>query len=220
VPFEAAMPAGPLFSDWSAAEWYGQRARWLLEQGDMARANRTAVAARASAPATARSLDSLMAVASRRKGGREAYDEGVQLLRAGQKADSRVAFERAVAADPELAAAWVLLSERRRVDGDLAGAAAAIQLARRSSDLAVRGDAEIMAGLLELAKKDPKAALQRFTEAQRFAPLNAQAYLYEASVHAQSGDVPSAVAALRRGLAASPGSHELSAALAQLGQVP
>ena len=220
VPFEAAMPAGPLFSDWSAAEWYGQRARWLLEQGDMARANRTAVAARASAPATARSLDSLMAVASRRKGGREAYDEGVRLLRAGQKADSRVAFERAVAADPELAAAWVLLSERRRVDGDLAGAAAAIQLARRSNDLAVRGDAEIMAGLLELAKKDPKAALQRFTEAQRFAPLNAQAYLYEASVHAQSGDVPAAVAALRRGLAASPGSHELSAALAQLGQVP
>ncbi len=220
VPFEPVMPAGPLFSAWTAAEWYGQRARWLLEQGDMARANRTAAAARVAAPATARSLDSLMAAASRRTRGRQAYDEGVRLLGQGQKAEARGAFERAVEADAEMAAAWVLLSERRRVDGDLAGAADAIRMARRSTDTVVRGDAEIMAGLLEMAKKDMPAALARFTEAQRIVPLNARAYLYEASVHAQSGDVPFAIAALRRGLAASPGSPELAAALAQLGQVP
>ena len=48
----------------------------------------------------------------------------------------------------------------------------------------------------------------------------ARAYLDEASVHAQSGDTPAAITALRRGLAASPGSPELATALAQLGQVP
>jgi hypothetical protein len=51
-------------------------------------------------------------------------------------------------------------------------------------------------------------------------PGNARAYLYEAQVHAQAGDANATVAALRRGLAAAPGSPELAAALTKMGQVP
>jgi Flp pilus assembly protein TadD len=84
----------------------------------------------------------------------------------------------------------------------------------------VRCDAEIMAGLLALMKQDPAGALTRFAAAQQLVPGNARAYLYEAQVHAQAGDEKATIAALRRGLAAAPGSPELSAALVKLGQVP
>jgi cytochrome c-type biogenesis protein CcmH/NrfG len=129
-------------------------------------------------------------------------------------------LERAVAIDPENAQAWVVLAERRRVDGDLAGSAAAIERARRSSDVQVRSDAEVMAGMLALAKQDAAGALAAFAAAQKLVPGNARAYLYEAQVHAQAGDLNATVAALRRGLAASPGAQELTAALVKLGQVP
>ena len=132
----------------------------------------------------------------------------------------RASLERAVEIDPENAHAWVVLAERRRIDGDLAGSAAAIEHARRSSDVQVRSDAEVMVGMLALAKQDPNGALAAFAAAQRLAPGNARAYLYEAQVHAQAGDLKATVAALRRGLAASPGAQELTAALDKLGQVP
>ena len=84
----------------------------------------------------------------------------------------------------------------------------------------IRSDAEVMSGLLAVVKQDPTAALAAFTAAQKLVPANARAYLYEAQVHAQAGDLPATIAALRRGLAAAPGAQELSAALVQLGQVP
>jgi Tfp pilus assembly protein PilF len=114
----------------------------------------------------------------------------------------------------------VRLAERLRIDGDLAGSAAAIEHARRSDDVQVRSDAEVMAGMLALAKQDPTAALTAFAAAQRLVPGNARAYLYEAQLHAQAGDLNATVATLRRGIAAAPGSQELAAALVKLGQVP
>jgi len=84
----------------------------------------------------------------------------------------------------------------------------------------VRGDAEIMAGMLALAKQDASGALAAFAAAQKLVPGNPRAYLFEAQVHAQANDLVATVAALRRGLAAAPGSPELAAALARLGQVP
>ena len=93
-------------------------------------------------------------------------------------------------------------------------------IARVSDDVGVRGDAEIMAGLLALAKKDPAEALARFVAAQKLVPGMPHAYLYEAELHAQAGDRRAAAEALRRGLAAAPGSPELASALARLGQAP
>ncbi len=220
IPFVAAEPAGPLFQQWTTAEWYGSRARWLLENGDSTRAGRTIVAARDAVPVEAAALTALQATAERRARSLAAYDEGIGIIGRGMKAEGRAALDRAVAIDPENARAWVVLSERRRTDGDLAGAEEAIVRARRSTDIEVRGDAEIMAGLLALAKQDPIAALARFGEAQRLVPSNARAYLYEAQIHAQAGDANATVAALRRGLAAAPGSPELTAALVRMGQVP
>jgi spermidine synthase len=220
LPFTASEPPGPLFSAWSAADWYGARARWLFAQGDTARAARTVAAARDAVPAAAASLEAMLATSAAHARSRDAYDEAMRLLAQGMKTEARAALERAVTIDPENAQAWVVLAERRRVDGDLAGSAAAIERARRSSDIQVRSDAEVMAGLLAVAKQDPVGALAAFAAAQKLVPGNARAYLYEAQVHAQAGDLNATVAALRRGLAAAPGAQELTAALVKLGQVP
>ena len=220
LPFVAYEPSGPLFSEWQTADWYSARAHWLFEQGDSARAARTVVAARDAAPAAAVALDAMLATAAAHARSQAAYDEAIRLMGEGMKAEARASLERAVEIDPENAHAWVVLAERRRIDGDLAGSAAAIEHARRSSDVQVRSDAEVMAGMLALAKQDPDGALAAFAAAQRLAPGNARAYLYEAQVHAQAGDLNATVAALRRGLAASPGAQELTAALVKLGQVP
>ena len=220
IPFVAAEPSGPLFQQWTPAEWYGARVRWLLENGDSARAGMTIAAARDAVPTEAATLTALQATAARRARSLAAFEEGMGLMGRGLKAEARAAFDRAVAIDPENARAWVVLSERRRMDGELVGAEEAIVHARRSTDIELRGDAEIMAGLLALAKLDPSAALARFGEAQRLVPSNARAYLYEAQIHAQAGDANATIAALRRGLVAAPGSPELTAALVKMGQVP
>jgi spermidine synthase len=220
IPFVGAAPTGPLFADWSAAAWYGARARWLLEQGDTVRAARTIAAARSGAPGEVAVLEALLANSARRAHSNAAYDEATQLLSQGNTAGGRAALESAVTLDPDNTQAWVVLAERRRVGGDLVGSAAAIEHARTSDDVKVRGDAEIMAGLLALAKQDPAGALARFAAAQQIVPGNARAYLYEAQVHAQAGDANATVTALRRGLAAAPGSPELAAALVKMGQVP
>jgi spermidine synthase len=220
LPFAAVEPEGPLFSAWRPEDWYGARARWLFAQGDSARAARTVAAAREAVPAAAASLDAMLATAAAHARSGAAYDDATRLLGQGMKAEARASLERAVSIDPENAQAWVVLAERRRMDGDLAGSAAAIERARRSSDVQVRSDAEVMAGLLAVTKQDTAAALAAFTAAQKLVPGNARAYLYEAQVHAQAGDLNATVAALRRGLAASPGAQELSAALVRLGQVP
>jgi spermidine synthase len=220
LPFAATEPTGPLFSAWTPDQWYGARARWLLEQGDSTRAAITVRAARDAVPGQAAALDALIASSAARARGRAAFDEATRLLGQGEKAAARTALERAVEIDPDNTQAWVVLAERRRIDGDLAGSAAAIEHARRASDVQVRSDAEVMAGLLALAKQDPTAALAAFAAAQKLVPGNARAYLYEAQVHAAAGDLNATVAALRRGLAASPGAQELSAALVKLGQVP
>jgi Tfp pilus assembly protein PilF len=171
-------------------------------------------------PSAAPALDALLATSAARARSAAALADATQLLGQGRKADARAALERAVAIDPQNARAWVILAERLRIDGDLAGSAAAIERARRADDVQVRSDAEVMAGLLALAKQDPAGALAAFAAAQKLVPGNARAYLYEAQVHAQAGDLNATVTALRRGLAAAPGSPELTAALVKLGQVP
>jgi spermidine synthase len=220
IPFVPAEPAGALFADWSPAQWYGARTRWLLEQGDSPRAARVARAAHDAAPGEAAALDALIATSAVRANSRIAYEQGMELLGNGMNAEARAEFERAVSIDPHNERAWVVVAERRRIDGDLAGSAVAIEHARASEDIEVRGDVEIMAGLLALAKHDPAEALARFIAAQKLVPSMPHAYLYEAELHVQGGDAQAAVAALRRGLAAAPGSPELAAALVKMGQVP
>ena len=165
-------------------------------------------------------LVKLLENATRRSRSQVAYDEGARLMSRGMKPQAREAFERAVTIDPTNGQAWVVLAERRRVDGDLAGSAVAITHARQSDDVQVRSDAEVMVGLMALVKKDVTGALKGFADAQRILPSSARAYLFEAQAHAQAGNKAAAITALQRGIAAAPGSPELAAALAQLGQAP
>jgi spermidine synthase len=220
IPFTAFRPAGPLFDAWTPEGWYTARGTWLLEQGDAARAARTLAAARAASPEAARALEPLLASADRRARSGVELQHATRLIGQGRREEARAALERAVAVDPANSRAWVILAERRRIDGDLAGSAEAIQHARASGDIETRGDAEIMAGLLAQAKHDSTGALARFTAAQVLVPGNARAYLYEAQVHLTAGNPAAAVAAIRRGLAAAPGSPELTEALARLGERP
>lgn len=220
IPFVATQPSGALFGDWTPARWYGARARWLAERGDTVRAAATVRAMRAAVPAEAAAVEAVLANATRRSRSQAAYDEGARLMSQGMKPEARVAFERAVTIDPSNGQAWVVLAERRRVDGDLSGSVEAIAHARQSSDVQVRSDAEVMVGLMALVKQDPAGALKGFADAQRILPSSPRPYLFEAQVHAQAGDTPAAIAALRRGLAAAPGSPELAGALVKLGQVP
>ncbi len=220
IPFVASEPAGALFADWTPAEWYRSRARWLGERGDTQRAAATVRAMRATAPAEAAELEKLLENATRRSRSQVAYDEGARLMSQGMKPQAREAFERAVTIDPTNGQAWVVLAERRRVDGDLAGSAVAITHARQSDDVQVRSDAEVMVGLMALVKKDTAGALKGFADAQRILPSSARAYLFEAQAHAQAGNKAAAITALQRGISAAPGSPELAAALAQLGQAP
>jgi spermidine synthase len=218
VPFVAARPAGPLFADWAPAAWYASRVTRFLEQGDSSRASRTLAAARDEVPEAARALEPLVAGAGARVRSAEALDHARQLLGQGRAADARAALERAVSVDPGNALAWAILAERRMRDGDLAGSAEAIGEARKAPDAATRGDAEIIAGLLAMERKDPRGAVARFAAAQALVPGNARAYLYEAQAHLTAGDRAAAAAAIRRGLAAAPGSPELTQALARLGE--
>ena len=220
VPFVASMPAGPLFSAWPAAEWYRDRTRWLLEEGDSARASRTIAAAREDVPEAAASLAALYTASVRRVQSRAAQDQATNDLAGNRPEEAKAALERAVAIDPENGQAWVMLSNRRRVSGDLAGAQEAVERARASSDAQVKSDAEVVAGLLAIQKRDAKGALTRFALAQVLAPGNADAYAFEAELLAAMGNRAAALNALRRGQAAAPGSSKLAAELMKLGQVP
>jgi predicted Zn-dependent protease len=174
-------------------------------------------AARAHAPEVAAAVELEVQRGERRSRSALAYGEAIQALSAGDRPKARAALENAVVIDPENGAAWVLLSERRRLDNDMTGALVAIQNARRSDDPRVRADAESQAGMLAMAKLDFKGAVAQFRVAEGMFPGSVRTYLFEAQCHAQLSDPAAAVDALRRGLAAVPNSPELAQALAQLG---
>jgi predicted Zn-dependent protease len=217
MPFADARPSGALFADWAPAEWYLQRARWRVLNEDLPHGAQVARAARAHAPEVAAAVEAEVARGERRSRSALAYGDAIQALRVGDHGKARAALENAVVIDPDNGAAWVLLSEHRRLDNDFAGASAAIEQARRSDDPRVRADAESAVGMLAMARMDFKAAIAAFRVAEGMAPGGTRAYLFEARCHAQLNDMPSALDAVRRGLAAAPNSPELSQALAQLG---
>ncbi len=216
MPFADARPEGALFADWPVGEWYLQRARWRVLNEDLPHGAQVARAARAHAPEVAAVVEAEVQRGERRAKSALAYNEAVQALATGDKSRAREALERAVAIDPDNGAAWVVLSDRRRVDGDVAGAEAAIAQARRSDDPRVRADAEAMTGMVASGRKDYATAIGHFREAERLYPASPRTYLYEAEAHLQRGDAAAGVDALKRGLAAVPNSPELAQALARV----
>jgi len=138
----------------------------------------------------------------------------------GRREEGRQALERAAQIDPTNGRNWLMLADQRRVAGDLDGAAEALARGRDDPSPELVAEAAVVSGMLDLARGNTAAALEKFREAQRLNPEHAQAYLFEADARRAAGDVAAAKDALRRGLAALPGDRKVAAALAALGGAP
>jgi predicted Zn-dependent protease len=71
--------------------------------------------------------------------------------------------------------------------------------------------------MIEMARKRPRIAAERFRDAERLDPGLARGYALEARALLAAGDRPGAAAALKRGLAVSPRDSEIGSLLEQLG---
>ncbi len=218
VPFAGTPPQGPLFSAWTGDGWYEARARRLIELGEIVRAQAVVRgAAGAGATALAARLTEEIAAGDRRKRGLDLVDQAMTLNSAGREVDARRVLERAAETDPANGRTWLMLADRRRLVGDLEGAEAARVRGAASADPEVQLDAEMIGGLIEIARKRPQVAAERFRAAQDHAPGLSRAYVLESNARASAGDPAGARRALERGLVALPGNAEISAALARLG---
>ena len=218
IPFSERRPEGPLFSAWSEEDWYVSRARRLSDQGDAIRAQRVVRGARAAGlTELAQRLEGVVEAGRRRRGEIEALERARELLSAGREAEGQRELERAGTLDPAHGRGWVMLADRRRLAKDTLGAEAALARGRASEDPEIRAEAAGVTGMMELDRKRPLVAAERFREAQRLSPKVAQNYVLEARARVTAGDRPGARAAVRRGLAALPGDPQLSAMLGELG---
>jgi spermidine synthase len=219
IPFAERLPKGPLFAAWGARRWYEARARFLIEAGDARRATIAANGAEADGfPDLAAGLRPEIVAGERRARAQQEVENARQLITAGRLDEGRLALERATEIDPSDAQTWLMLADRRRIAGDLAGSDAALARASADPDPVVRGDAAVLAGLNELNRKGPLAAAELFREAQRRNPKLVRAYLFEARARSQGGDKGGALAAVHRGLEAVPNDPDLVAMLATIEQ--
>jgi predicted Zn-dependent protease len=190
----------------------------LSEQGELVRARRVVHGAGAAGlEHLAGRLKVGVEAAERRQSALEAVEHARALLVAGREAEGQQELERAGNLDPAHGRAWLMLADRRRLAGDTLGAETALARGRSSEDPEVRAEAAGVTGMMELGRKRPRIAAERFREAQRLSPRRPQNYVLEARALLSVGDRVGARAALTRGLAALPGDPQLSAILAQMG---
>jgi tetratricopeptide (TPR) repeat protein len=212
-------PAGSAFARvWTPEAWYTARVRQLVAIGEFERARaHTREAERAGLGLLAHRLDDEIAAGERRRRQQDAIEEAGAYLATGRKEEGRRLLERAVELDPANGRAWLMLSDQRRVAGDLAGAATALAKGCEDRSPELAAEQAMVGGLLELARGNRDSALAQFLAAQRASPPAAQGFLFEAQMRNDAGDVEGAQAALRRGLAALPGDRKITAALATMG---
>jgi hypothetical protein len=221
VPFVEAPPAGALFASWPRERWFEYRARLLAAQGDEPRARASARgAAAAGFGALAQGLNAEIEVGVRRQRALEMVGQAGQLMAAGREEEGRRALEQAAGIDPSNGHPWLMLADRRRVAGDLAGAEAALARGRASGDTTLGADLAILTGLIAIDRKQPAEAARHFAQAQRVNPKLPQAYVLEARTHLALGDKAAARAALQRGLDAIPGDPEITSTLAAVERMP
>ena len=134
--------------------------------------------------------------------------------------EARDALVRAVTLDPGDARALVLLAETLRRLGDAAGAESAATRVVAVGAPADRADASVVRGLLAMSAGEPQLAAERFRDAQRWMPVRAPAYVFEAQALRSAGDPVAAAGVCRRGLAAASDRGELEALLRELGEAP
>lgn len=210
VPFEARMPSSGRFASWTPDGWHSSRVRHLVALGDASRARQAIAGARADGLGPlADQLDGEVVAGMRRRQAEAMVVQATQLLGVGRKDEGRRAIERAVEVDPSFATAWVLLCDRRRIAGDLAGAEEALTHATPGQSAETDADAEVMRGLIAVSRKDTTRAIEHLIAAQRFRPRNRNAYLFAALYLFNRNDLAGARASIERGLQAVPGDPKL-----------
>lgn len=133
----------------------------------------------------------------------DAYNAGVELIQAGDKAAAKPKLEEALALDPNIAPAWAVLGAISLEEGDFAKAvehadkALAIEPASELA-LEVKYKAHAAAGETEEAA----AARERFAEVDP--ESGAQVLLDEGANAFQAGDMDAAISAMQQALAAKP----------------
>jgi hypothetical protein len=121
---------------------------------------------------------------------------------------------RLAAEDPALGAAAADIAAARAglARGDVAGAAAAARTLLAAADGYSRLEPLLVLGIAEFGAAHEAGALAAFAEAQRIAPRDARAYLFEARVRLAGGDAAGARRTLERGLARAPADSALNRA--------
>ena len=219
LPFTERMPGGPVFAAWPRDDWYSRRARHLISLADTTRARATIAGARSEGfTALADRLDGQVEAGVSRRRAEEVVREASNLIVLGHIEEGRRELERAVTIDPTDSRAWLLLCDRRRVAGDMAGAEAALAHVTRGEDRAQDSDAAVLRGMFALARRDTVGALASITSAEALAPENSRVYVFEASLRLGRGDWAGAQAVLLRGLAVLPGNPELMQILKRMGR--
>lgn len=168
----------------------------------------------AGSAALAERLRGRIAAHSNRARAEEAFQNAIRLSGEGRNDEAVRVLESAVTIDPTHLRAWLLLADRRRLLGDYAGCEAALAHGRASDDPEVRGDTEMLAGMLENSRNRPREAAEHFLAAQRENPRVASCYLLEERARDRAGDPAGALAALERGVRAIPEHPELKSRLA------
>src|SRR6185503_2431576 len=150
----------------------------------------------------------------------EVVEQAMAYIRAGQDAEARVQLARATEIDPANGHTWLVLGDRLRLAGDLAGAEAAFTRGAGSDDPEVRADAANLRGMLEMSQQRNETAVERFQEAQRLVPAMSRSYVLEARAWLAAGDREKARKALQRGLEKDPGNPRILSTLAEIGSAP
>jgi len=211
LPRGAWRDAGRLFANWGVpAAWHTARTR------ELARAGRWAAAEAAVADARAEGHGALADELARTVADERRGQELPPLLRAardaaaaGRRAEALAHLERATRVAPGNGRVWVLRAEQQRLDGDAEGSLTSVARALEVGTPEEKADALICAGLVEMARRRPAVAAQRFAAAQVHARRNEMAHVFEAMARADAGDREGARAALRHGLEEVPDGQRL-----------
>ena len=218
LPETDRRAAPRLFADWSPERWYGARAEQLLRQREHDRARLTARwATEAGLPAIGVSVEREVRANEHRRDVELEHATARAAGRIEKYAEALAALTRAAALDSSNGRTWVLMAEARRQLRDDLGTREALARALATGTPDVRAEAEVMLGVIEIARGAMREAARHFRQAQGWDPSNAQAYRFEAQALAMGGDSAGARQALVRGLGVLPQAAELLAYQRELG---
>jgi tetratricopeptide (TPR) repeat protein len=217
LPHGTWADARPTFADWSERDWLLARGRQLARSGYFDAARLVAGnAAGLGQTDVARELDEAIDAERAGQAVSRLLPRAREAAEAGRVEESRDLLEQAAAAAPRNARVWILLAEAQRQLGQSVAAMSSLEHALDSGTPQERHDAQIAAGLIEIAAGRPARASERFALARALDPRDPLAYAFEARARFDAGDRAGAQAVLRAGLAMAPDDSRLQQVAAEV----